>query len=84
MPRLAEPEIYPLPRSVAMPVSHAALRPDAAPQPREEVVEVSIGAIHLRVDAPAAPVLKTAPAPVPSTPVAKPRSSLSRRALPRI
>ncbi len=56
------------------------------PAVRDEIVEVSIGAIHVRVDAPA---MHTAdwPAPPPAMPRAAalaPRSALSRRALRRI
>ncbi len=58
---------------------------------RKEAIEVSIGAIHLRVDAPpAAPTAAARPAlPVPPTAAARPaaaaaRSSLARRALRRV
>lgn len=46
-------------------------------------LQVSIGSIHLRVDAPPAPALQAAPAPRAAAP-SSPRSGLSRRALPRI
>jgi len=53
----------------------------------DEVTEISIGAIHLRVDAPAAQTVVHAPAPSPATlraPAASARLSLARRALRRI
>lgn len=52
----------------------------------EPAVEVSIGSIHLRVDAPAAPQTTTraAPAAAPAALPVRARSSLARRALPRI
>lgn len=53
---------------------------------RDEVIEVSIGSIHVRVDAPSPPALaQTAPTPA-SRPTAEPppRSGLSRRVLWRI
>ncbi|KEF42616.1 MAG: hypothetical protein ER33_04965 [Cyanobium sp. CACIAM 14] len=58
-------------------------RPGPGPGPaRAEAIEVSIGAIHVRLDAPQATtrVTPAPPAPVPSSP----RSSLSRRVLWRI
>jgi hypothetical protein len=58
----------------------------AAP-PREEVIEISIGAIHLRVDAPAPQTIVAAPAPAPAAAPVRaptPRSPLSRRALYRL
>ena len=62
--------------------------PPAAPA-REEMLEVSIGAIHLRVDAPAVQAIAKAPAAPPGTSASRPasfapRSALSRRALRRI
>jgi hypothetical protein len=54
---------------------------------RDEVTEISIGAIHLRVDAPAAQTVARAAAPNPATsraPASSARSSLARRALRRI
>ncbi|CAA2102623.1 hypothetical protein [Variovorax paradoxus] len=72
-------------RLAPMPV--AARRARAATAPREERVDVTIGAIHLRVDAPP----PAAVAPAPATPAAAPslrsptpRSTLSRRALYRL
>jgi hypothetical protein len=63
--------------------------PPVAPSVRNEVVHVSIGAIHVRVDAlPAQSVARPALTPAASTPGAAPsrpaRSALSRRALRRI
>ena len=60
------------------------------PSARDELVEISIGAIHVRVDAPAAQTLArppaTPPAAAPRTAAASTsqRSALSRRALRRI
>lgn len=62
-------------------------RPSGTRQPpaKEEVVEVSIGAIHLRVDAPPPQTVVQAPAPSPRPPPDRPpRSTLSRRALRRL
>jgi hypothetical protein len=63
--------------------------PPAAPSVRDEIVEVSIGAIHVRVDAPPAQtVARPALTPAAGAPgAARPgpaRSGLSRRALRRI
>ncbi len=58
-----------------------------APVARNEIVEVSIGAIHVRVDAPAVQAVQSPQAPpaAPRATVARPqRSALSRRALRRI
>jgi hypothetical protein len=77
----------------ALPVHPA--RPTApAPRPvaplaHDEIVEISIGAIHVRVDAPAAHTLARSPATRPADaprglPVPPPRSALARRALRRI
>ena len=64
-------------RAVAAPMERAM--PAAA---REEAIQVSIGAIHLRVEAPAPPALHTTGAPRPPAAVpTTPRSGLSRRAL---
>jgi len=78
----------------ALPIQSARPTPAAPPVPvtplaRDEVVEISIGAIHVRVDAPAA---QTVARPAATPPVAAPRvapatpqrSALSRRALRRI
>lgn len=92
MPLTPVPERAPMraqPR--AAPEATASLREPAADRraavpgfPREEVIEVSIGAIHVRVDAPpAVAVTPTPPAPQPAVTPA-PRSGLSRRALWRI
>lgn len=62
-------------------------RPSGTRQPpaKEEVVEVSIGAIHLRVDAPPPQTVVQAPAPPPRPPPDRPpRSTLSRRTLRRL
>jgi hypothetical protein len=72
--------IHPAPASPQMPV---------VPDDRHEVFEVSIGAIHVRVDA---PVAQTVARPAATPPAAarrtltspSPRSGLSRRALRRI
>jgi hypothetical protein len=64
---------------------HRAGSSTPATLPREEVIEISIGAIHLRVDAPAPRTTVAAPAPA-AAPVRAPtpRSPLSRRALYRL
>lgn len=78
--------------TVRLAPAHAAVlaradsRPEPTPAGREEVIEVSIGAIHVRVDAPAeqtqrSPASLTAPSAAVAT---EPRSTLSRRALRRI
>lgn len=55
------------------------------PASHDETVEITIGAIHLRVDAPPSQTVVQAPAPPPRPPVDRPpRSALSRRALRRI
>jgi hypothetical protein len=76
--------------ATALPIRASAVAP--APLPRlagDEVVEVSIGAIHVRVDAPPAQTIaRPALTPAAGTPGAaatRPaRSALSRRALRRI
>jgi hypothetical protein len=65
------------------------VRPSEAPYSgfeKEEVVEISIGSIHLRVDAPPplAAATRTPPPVNKATTEWRPRSSLSRRALRRI
>ena len=64
------------------------LPPQVAPPVRDEIVEVSIGAIHVRVDAPPQTVARPALTPAAGSPAAAPsrpaRSALSRRALRRI
>lgn len=89
----ANPATDARPPATARPLARAAEReptPIAPPTPRDEPVEISIGAIHLRVDAPAAQtVARTPPAPpaaasrAASTPRTE-RSALARRALRRI
>ena len=74
----------PRPDRFVRPVTAVAAVP--APAERDERVEISIGAIHLRVDAPAAQTVARTPAPPPAAarpapaPTA-PRSALSRRTL---
>jgi len=63
--------------------------PPLAPPVRDEIVEVSIGAIHVRVDAPPAqtiarPALTPAASPRDAAAARPARSALSRRALRRI
>ena len=75
-----------LDRGIKNDVDHERNAPPepVAPLARDEVVEFSIGAIHVRVDAPAAQTVArpaTTPRAVPAPP---PRSALSRRALRRI
>lgn len=48
---------------------------------QEETIQVSIGAIHLRVDAPATTAVQPQAPRAPAPPPAPARSSLSRRAL---
>lgn len=58
-----------------------------APAPREEVIEITIGAIHLHVDAPPQAGITPASTPPPAAPSLRsptPRSALSRRALYRL
>ena len=76
-------------QAVPMPVARPTPWPTAkAPVARDEVVEVSIGAIHVRVDAPQVQTIAN-PAPPPPAPArraatSEARSALSRRALRRI
>jgi hypothetical protein len=84
----------PLPAPVAIPVQptdsdrrHA--EPEAQVTAAEELLEISIGAIHLRVEAPAPrtlarPATPAAPAQQPAAPASPTRSGLSRRALRRL
>jgi hypothetical protein len=66
----------------ALPMAIPAPRP--GPSERDDAVQVSIGAIHLRVEAPPPPSVQAAPAPRPVVPSQTvPRSGLSRRALRR-
>lgn len=87
-PMVATPErAVPTRRSMHVPDQARVPSITTAPAPREDVVEVSIGAIHVRVDAPAAQTVVSPAAtpfgpPVGHTPPA--RSALSRRALRRI
>ncbi|SFO68894.1 hypothetical protein SAMN05216567_102104 [Variovorax sp. OK605] len=69
------------------PVPSAERRTRAAPAAREEPIEVTIGAIHLHVDAPPPAAIAPAPSPpaaAPSLRTPAPRSALSRRALYRL
>jgi hypothetical protein len=76
--------------ATALPIRASAVAPAPLPRlARDEVVEVSIGAIHVRVDAPPAQTIaRPALTPAAGTPGAattRPaRSALSRRALRRI
>jgi len=56
------------------------------PTTHDEEVEITIGAIHLRVDSPTPQTVVQAPAPTPRPPVDRPppRSGLARRALRRL
>lgn len=80
------------PPAVAIHPTHTATalpQMPLVPGDRDEVIEVSIGAIHVRVDAPVAQTVAryaaTPPAAVRRTPTSvSPRSGLSRRALRRI
>lgn len=84
------PQTMQLPSQTAVPQRAAAIVRTASfePPPRGDLVEVSIGEIHLRVDAPAAQtVARSSPSPpaaAPRAPAIAPRSALSRRALRRI
>jgi hypothetical protein len=72
-------------RSAANPSAERRTR--AAPAAREEPIEVTIGAIHLHVDAPPPAAIAPAPSPpaaAPSLRTPTPRSALSRRALYRL
>jgi hypothetical protein len=74
-------------RPAAAPRAERRARTAPAAAQREEVVEITIGAIHLHVEAPAqasiAPA-STAPPAAPSLRSPAPRSALSRRALYRL
>jgi hypothetical protein len=77
-----------VPIEPAVAIERAALRSlaDRRPLQQDEVVEVSIGAIHVHVDAPAPPTAAPAP-PAPRTPLSASRPArdgLRRRALRRI
>ncbi|MDH4606948.1 hypothetical protein [Pseudomonas sp. BN102] len=84
----------PLPAPVALPIQateparrHA--EPEAQVSEAEELLEISIGAIHLRVEAPAPqtlarPATPAAPAQQPAASASPTRSGLSRRALRRL
>jgi hypothetical protein len=67
-----EPILRARARPAAEPPTSASVRPAARqPERREEVLQVSIGAISVKVDAPAAPQLATrAPEPVRPAPLA--------------
>ena len=76
MPPPAAQETRPPSRAVAAPMLRET------PPTLEEAIQVSIGSIHLRVEALAPPALRTTPAPrAPANLPATPRSGLSRRAL---
>ena len=87
-PMVATPErAVPTTRSMHVPAQARVPSITTAPAPREDVVEVSIGAIHVRVDAPAAQTVISPAATPPGPRVAHTppmRSDLSRRALRRI
>jgi hypothetical protein len=77
------------PRRVSQPATLVPAPITPAPMPRDEPIEISIGAIHLRVEAPTAQTVARSPAPPASAPRAPapttpPRSALARRALRRI
>jgi hypothetical protein len=80
-------DVHAVPKSSARPTP--ALPTAVLPSARDEVVEVSIGAIHVRVDAPQVQTV-TRPAASPPAPARRAtaestaRSALSRRALRRI
>ena len=63
---------------------HPPQRTTAAQPESDAGLQLSIGAIHLRVDAPQAPALQAAPAPRPAPPPTLASSGLSRRALRRL
>lgn len=84
-----------LPPEATIPLRVAPIRHPASTYPpppwasatrRDEEVEITIGAIHLRVDAPPPQTVVQAPAPIPRPPVDRPppRSALTRRALRRL
>lgn len=79
---LADPPSPPQARALAQALATLPASPAA---PRQDPVQVTIGTIHLRVDAPAPPALQTAPAPrAAPMPAVPPRSGLSRRGLRRL
>lgn len=76
-------------RRAPAPRAERHMRASPAAAPREEAIEITIGAIHLHVEAPQATgvVPAAAPAPPPAAPSLRspaPRSALSRRALYRL
>ncbi|WP_131679671.1 hypothetical protein [Metapseudomonas furukawaii] len=82
------PEPVPLAPRVAAPAILRA-EPDGPDGTAEEPLTISIGAIHLRVEAPAPqtvarPAAPTPPAQRPAAPASPTRSGLSRRALRRL
>jgi hypothetical protein len=85
--RETRPNVLAWPRPARATAPSSAM-PPTAPLAREDRIEVSIGAIHLRVDAPAAQtVAHAAPPPAAEPPAgASPfaRGALSRRALRRL
>ncbi len=82
MPTRAAPIRQMEAKEQALPPVRGTRRADS----REETVEVTIGAIHLRVDAPPPQTVVQSPLPTPRSTADRPppRSALSRRALRRI
>ena len=93
-PLAADAASIPLPAPVAMPVqpiepARGHAEPEAQVAAAEEPLEISIGAIHLRVEAPAPrtlarPATPAVPVQQPAAPASPTRSGLSRRALRRL
>lgn len=79
-----------VPRRAPAPRAERHMRASPVAAPREEAIEITIGAIHLHVEAPpqaTGVVPAPAPAPPPAAPSLRspaPRSALSRRALYRL
>jgi hypothetical protein len=93
LPDVQATKTTPRPESLSMPVAVTQpatprVEPEAAGRVPEETLEISIGAIHLRVEAPAPQTLARPVAPPartqqPAAPAPSTRSGLSRRALRR-
>ncbi|MCY1543556.1 hypothetical protein D9M68_793780 [compost metagenome] len=91
-PLAADAASIPLPAPLAVQGLEPGRRhvePEAQVAVAEELLEISIGAIHLRVEAPAPqtlarPATSTAPVQQPAAPASPTRSGLSRRALRRL
>lgn len=94
-PAQVQPLAHPLapgedtPRRPGTPATPLAAPVTASPSPRDELFEISIGAIHLRVEAPTPQTVARVPPPPSAAqraagPTITPRSALSRRALRRI